>query len=285
MNLALIGTGLLGFSAATRILEKGLNLVVYNRSLQKALPLETKGAKIARSLSEVFDLSDCILLFLSDKKAIDAVLDAISSDSIKGKTIIQMGTIAVKENEELNERVKASGGSYVEAPVLGSRNEAKNGTLILMAGATKDQFEQYLDLFRIFSQNPKYIGEVGKASAMKLALNLLIASHAVSFSSSLGIIRKNGIDVDIFSDILKESSLYAPMYDKKLSKWLSGDYENPNFPVRHLLKDVLLISQELTEKNISAKTMNVLNKLLLESIDKGFGDEDYSAIYKAINNE
>ena len=114
-----------------------------------------------------------------------------------------------------------------------------------------------------------YIGAVGKASALKLALNHLIAMHAVGMSLSLGIVQKNNIDVDVFMRILKSSALYAPMFEKKLPNWLDREYENPNFSTKHLLKDVELIKQHVQKLGLSDEVVQAVKTIIEETVREG----------------
>ena len=95
---------------------------------------------------------------------------------------------------------------------------------------------------KIFSPQPLHIGPVGSAAAIRLAMNQLICSLTTSFALSLGLIIREGIDIDIFMKILRDSALYAPTFDKKLQRMLERNYENPNFPAKHLLKDTNILS-------------------------------------------
>ena len=84
-------------------------------------------------------------------------------------------------------------------------------------------------------------------------------------------------------DIVRQSSLYAPMYDKKLPLWLKRRYENPNFSTQHLLKDVNLIIREAQNKRVSADVIRSIRKVLLKAIGQGYGHKDYSSIFNIIN--
>lgn len=283
MNIAFLGTGLMGYPMVERLLEAGHTVTVYNRTAEKAKPLERKGAKVLGAAQGAIDQSDCIILMLSDVWAIEEVLSPQDNEDLADKTVIQMGTIAPSESLSVHTQVTRHGGEYLECPVLGSRREAAHGELILMVGSTMKQFEEWRKLLEAFGPDPRHIGEVGKAAALKLALNQLIASHAAGFSLSLGIVEKNEISEEIFMSILKKSALFAPMFEKKLPNWRERNYANPNFPVKHLLKDVELILKEAEGKGLSTDVIEGIRKILEKTIENGLGDQDYSAIYEEIN--
>lgn len=283
MKLGLIGTGLMGKPIAQKIIEANYNLNVFNRTFSKTESLIKLGAKSFTNLKEFINNTDTLILMLSNFDAINEVLFDSKISSFENKIIIQMSTIAPTESIELEQKIKKLRGEYFEAPVLGSINQILNSELIVLVGSTEKQFAKWESLFKSFSKNILHIGKIGKASAMKLALNQLIISETIAFSMSLGFVREENLDVDTFMQILRNSALYAPTFDKKLQNYLSRNFESPNFPVKHLLKDLDLILNSYSEKNINVDSLKASRKILIDSILKGNKDKDYSAIYNSIH--
>jgi 3-hydroxyisobutyrate dehydrogenase len=283
MKVAFLGTGLLGLPMAQKVLEANHQLFVFNRTIAKTKILEEAGATVFTTGRAAIKKANCVILVLSDYNAIAQVLFKDDQIDLSKKTIIQMGTISPSESIELQKRVYSVGGEYLECPVLGSKKEASLSNLILMVGATQERFKTWKEFLSMFGASVRLIGDVGKAAALKLALNHLIAAHAINFSLSLGIVEKNGVDVDDFMDILRTSSLYAPMFDKKLDNCLKRNYDNPNFPAKHLLKDVNLILKEAEEKNLFLDCARTMKQVLLNTLDRGMGEKDYSSVFNVIN--
>jgi 3-hydroxyisobutyrate dehydrogenase len=127
------------------------------------------------------------------------------------------------------------------------------------------------------------MGNVGKATAAKLAVNQLIASLTSAFAMSLGYLRESGVNVNRFMEILRNSALYAPTFDKKLKRMLTRNFNNPNFPVKHLLKDVDLMLTEFAKKGINIDTLEGVKKILLKNLDRNEAEMDYSALYNAVH--
>ncbi|WP_254174485.1 NAD(P)-dependent oxidoreductase [Planktothrix pseudagardhii] len=282
MRIGIIGTGLMGFPMAQRLLEAGYQLIVYNRTTSKVEPLREAGATVAGTPQGLIATSDCILLMLTNQDAIESVLFRSEFQSfLSGKTVISMGTISPTDSKTIQKDILKAGGDYLEAPVLGSIPEAKAGTLQIMVGSTEAQFEQWLNLLKCLGE-PKYIGEVGSAAALKLALNQLIASLTTAFGLSLNFVQQQGVDIELFMEILRNSALYAPTFDKKLQRMLEENYENPNFPVKHLLKDTNLFLQEAVKMGLNASSLEGV-KAILEATQKlGKSDDDYSALFTTI---
>jgi 3-hydroxyisobutyrate dehydrogenase len=274
----------MGRPMAERILQASHELVVYNRTLEKAQRLKPLGARIASSAEEAIQSSECVILMLADAQAIHHVLlSDRSRTELSGRTVIQMGTISPSESMDLNEQVLESGGEYLEAPVLGSTPEAQAGRLIVMVGSSASQYERWSEVFKIFSSKPLRVGPVGQASALKLALNQLIASLTAAFSLSLGFVQRKGVSVDLFMEILRESALYAHTFDKKLQRMLERDYSNPNFPTRHLAKDIDLFLGEAKEVNLQPAALEGVGRVVKMTLDDGLSDMDYSALFNTIN--
>ncbi|MCB1875853.1 MAG: NAD(P)-dependent oxidoreductase [Chromatiales bacterium] len=283
-NCAVIGIGLMGKPFAERLLDAGYPVIAYNRDATKTLSLAERGARLATAPAEAVQAAEVVVLVLSDAAAIDAALSDIGADApLTDKIIVQMGTIGPSESRALAGRIAAAGGRYLEAPVLGSIPEANSGTLQIMVGGERELYEQLLPLLKVFGKEPRHIGPVGQAAAVKLALNQLIAALTTGFSLSLGLIRHSGASVDTFMELLRESALYAPTYDKKLDRMLRRDYSAPNFPTKHLLKDVDLLLRECEPLSLNTAALAGIREILGNTIAQGLSNTDYSALYQTVD--
>ena len=284
MNIAVLGAGLMGRPMAERLKAAGHAVAVYNRTIEKVLALRQAGVDIHERPEEAIRAASCVILMLADAKAIRAVLlSSTVRQELKGRTVVQMGTIGPKESQAIGKLVLDAGGDYLEAPVLGSIAEVQTGKLLVMVGGTPEQFANWADLFRCFGPEPRLIGPVGQAAALKLALNQLIAAEIAAFSLSLGLVLREGIPVDTFMAILKQSALFAPTFEKKLPRLLKRDYAKPNFSTRHLLKDVELFLKEATTAGLNTSSLEGVRPLLTKTIERGMADEDYSALFETVN--
>eukprot|EP00198_Chlamydomonas_reinhardtii_P002748 XP_001692084.1 3-hydroxyacid dehydrogenase [Chlamydomonas reinhardtii] len=293
-KIALLGTGLMGAKVCKRLMSLGSwSVRCWNRTAEKSERLAEFGAEPCATPAEAVQGTQVIVLFLADAAAIRSVLmeDPSVRPQLKDKVVLQMGTIGPKESAALALDILAAGGSYVEAPVLGSQPEAEKGTLLVMVGAEADPREPgsphhstVWPLLRALGQesNIHFIGPVGTGAAVKLALNQLIASLTVGFSTSLGLVQRSGADVDKFMSILRASALYAPTYDKKLQKMLDRDYGAANFPTKHLLKDVRLFETEAAAAGLDTRLLAALKGVVQDTVDRGLANTDYSAVFDAV---
>lgn len=281
MKIGVFGIGLMGQAIATT-LSSNYEVIAYNRSPEPLKTLEASQIETTGEVHKAIAFADCLILTLSDMDAIEAVLGAQKSNSLQGKTIIQMGTIAPEESKQLAQQISTEGGKYLEAPVLGSIPEAYAGTLLIMVGGEETLYQETLPILMTLGEAPKYIGAVGKAAALKLALNQLIAALTASFSLSLGLIQRENVDVETFMTILRESALYAPTFDKKLQRMGDRQFENPNFPTKHLLKDTNLFLKAAQNVGLNTIGLEGTQKIIEQAIAANLANTDYSAIYNII---
>ena len=274
----------MGQPMALQLHKADFDVTVWNRSADKLEPLRQAGIRVAATATEAIASSQITITMLSDAAAIRAAV-LTQPDALQNRTVLQMGTIAPTESRELAEKIKAAGGDYLESPVLGSIPQVKDGSLILMVGATPKQYEKWLPVLKCFGPDPQLMGPVGTAAATKLAMNQLIGTLTAAFSMSLGLAQREGLDIEKFMSIVRESALYAPTFDKKLVRMCDRDFSSPNFPTKHLLKDMNLFVQAAQAQGIDARVAEGVSEVTKEAIAQGLADKDYSAIYSAVNPE
>ncbi|PCJ30803.1 MAG: hydroxyacid dehydrogenase [Gammaproteobacteria bacterium] len=283
MNISLIGVGLMGQALAEHLLAQGKKLTLFNRNIEKTRLLQQQGASVATSAQSALEQNELCLLMLSDAGAINAVLDDIDPSQLKGKLIIQMGTISPDQSRAIAQRITGQQGRYLECPVLGSLPEARSGNLILMAGGKKEDYQRALPLLKIIGKQPQYIGDIGQGATVKLAMNQLIAGLTSSFALSLALTQKEGIETEQFMNIVRDSALYAPTFDKKLERMVTRDFSKPNFPTKHLAKDTRLFLDVAQNLGLETCVIEGIATLLEKTLEQGLADTDYSAIYSAVN--
>jgi len=284
MRVAFIGTGLMGYPMAERVLAAGHDLIAYNRTRDKAEPLGRKGARIAGSAHEAIEAGVCAVFMVKDGSVVSELLsDEGFIPSLGGRTVIQMSTIAPAESVKLMEDVRGAAGDYLEAPVLGSVPQAEEGKLLVMMGGNAEQFEHWGDLLRCFGPEPRLVGPAGSAAALKLAMNQLIGSLSTAFSLSLGMVRRKGIETDLFMDILRQRAFYAPTFDRKLPQMLARDFASPNFPAALLLKDLGLARGEAGTLVLDTTALDGVREVVKKTVEADRGREDYAALYETID--
>lgn len=283
MRIAFLGTGLMGEPMAQRLLTAGHNLFVFNRTTLKTEKLCANGAVLAFHPYDAIVQSEIIITMLADFSAVCDVLCSNKKNNFTGKLVVQMSTISPDESLLLKERIEMLGGEYIEAPVLGSIPQATDGSLQIMVGSSAQQFEKIKSVLESMGKQIILTGVVGTASAIKLALNQLIATTVASFSMSLGYLKEKEVDLEKFMEILRSSSLYSTNYDRKLPNLLNRDFDKTNFPVKHLLKDINLIINQFSQSGVDVSALNAVKNILTKSVQQKLSDKDYSAFYNVIH--
>ena len=277
-TFSLLGTGLLGAAIGHRLLEKGFTLNVWNRNPTRCASLVEAGAQQVHHPTESLDKASVVLTVLRDGPVTAEVVASLGS--LDGRTVVPMGTMGISESVALAEQVHVQGGSYLEAPVLGSRPEALQGGLLVMAGGDQSVFDAQLIWLGKLASEPRLMGDVGTGAAAKLALNQLIASLTHGYSLALRLVEASGLEVDRFMEVLRPSALYAPTVDKKLKRMLSHDYGDPNFSTGLLRKDLLLFLREAQLAGVNASALQGLATLLERAGGTDLDGGDYSALHE-----
>lgn len=280
-TIGLIGLGAMGKALADKMLEHQVPLNIWNRNAKEMEAYGNTDARLTATADELVQQSDAIIFMLTDAAAINEVLDTVDA-SLTGKTIIQMGTISPSDSVTLAEKIQARQGIYFEAPVLGSIPDIRSEKLIVMVGGSEKNLADWQWLFNTFCPNPLLIGEIGHAATLKLAMNQLIGTLTCAFSSSLGLIMKKGINLELFMEVVRNSALYAPTYDKKLDKMLQGDFKNGNFSSKHLLKDLNFFIDEAQGCGLDSSVVESVRDITQKTVDNGMADDDYSSLYSTI---
>lgn len=283
MHIAVLGTGLMGEPLARRLLQAGHTVTVWNRTAERTCSLASEGAAVAATPAEAVTGADWVITLLADSAALHQVLlSGEARAALAGRQVLNMATIGPHETRGAAQAVEEAGGTFMECTMLGSIPEAREGRLILMFGGSAEQFEAAGPLLAAFGPSPLHIGPVGQAAALKLAMNQLIAGLTTSFALSLGLVEAEGVDVDPFMAVLRDSALYAPTFDKKLDRMREGHYADPNFPLEHLLKDVRLTAETAERDGLDIGLMAAVGSILERAAEQGLAQGDYSALFQAM---
>ena len=266
---------------AARLLRCGVSLAAWNRTREKAEALRPLGAKVCATPAEVFAETDGAILMLADARAIEAVLFE-PGVPLANRTVVQMGTIGPDQSVQVRDHVLQAGGRYLEAPVMGSIPQAEAGELIVMVGADEPLDERWRDLLSKLGPVVE-VGAVGSAATLKLALNHLIGVHSAAFATSLGLVRRAGVEVDLFMQVLRRTNLYAPVFDKKLPSMLAREFQNPHFPTRLLRKDLQLFCDAAERHGVRPVVATAVVRLLEEAVQAGLADCDYAALCEVVD--
>ena len=282
-SVALLGSGLLGEAIGRRLLDQGVALKAWNRTPGRCQGLIEAGAESVQDLSSISETCSSVITVLRDGPVTETMVRELGD--LHGCCLMPMGTMGITEIRRLAQQVHNQNGTCLEAPVLGSKPQAANGTLLVMAGGTQELFDQQRPLLDHLSQQPMLVGAIGSGAATKLALNQLIASLTHAFSLSLRLVQQACVPVETFMAILRPSALYAPTFDKKLQRMLDGHYSDPNFSTALLRKDLRLFLEEATAAGLQIQGLQGLDTLLEQASGGELDALDYCALHELTQSD
>ena len=245
MQIGIAGLGRMGAAIAARLIEVGHRLTVWNRSPERAKPLEAAGAALARSPGELAEKVETVVTILTDAAAIEAVYAGASgllSGSVAGKLFIDMSTVRPQTEVDLAGRVRAKGAGFVECPVGGTVGPARQGKLIGLMGAEDGDAARAKPILEQLCRRLEHVGPVGNGALMKLAINLPLLVYWQALGEALALSRSVGIDpsrlMDLFADTSGGTNVIK-MRGPAVATMLKGGDPGPvGFPIDGGLKDL-----------------------------------------------
>lgn len=282
MQLGWIGLGHMGVPMATRLLDGGHGLTVYNRTYEKTAPLTERGATAVKEAQDVVRQSDIIFVMLADGPAVASVIEDITP-TLSGKMIVNLSTISPEETKEMARLVEKNGGAYLESPVSGSVPVAENGQLVLLAGGDAEVIatcQPYLDLL---GKETIHFGPHGSGSAAKLAINLLLAVVGQGVAETLLLGEGAGLEKEKLIQMISASGMNTPLFTGKRDMYRKNDFPSA-FPLRLMAKDLGLITAEAKRQQLELPLAQATDASYAEA-KPTYGDADMAAIYLALQEK
>jgi 3-hydroxyisobutyrate dehydrogenase-like beta-hydroxyacid dehydrogenase len=286
-SVALIGTGLMGKPMAMNVLKKGFPLTVYNRTANKTAELAAAGAKVARNAREAAHSADVVITMLSNIEAVESTLtgkDGILEAMTAGKIYIDMSTITPEASRRFARLVEDAGAQMLDAPVSGSTNVAEKGELTIIVGGDPRVLDEVREVLQAMGKFIFHVGDHGSALALKLVINHFVAGMTALLAEGLDLSQKLGIDASVFTNVMNTSVVKSPMYDIKTPKMVSGDY-TAQFPLKLLVKDLNYITQTAGTVGAEMPVQSLVRDLFSAANDKGYGEDDFSVIYRIVGKK
>lgn len=279
-----IGLGIMGRPMALNLARNGFDLVVWNRTRSRSEAPAEAGAKVAANAAEVFSRCRTVVLMLADEAAVDAVLDRHGPDfgvSVRGRTIIQMGTFGPAYAAELAAEVGNAGGSYVEAPVSGSRGPAEEGSLVAMLAGDEEAVTGALPIVEAMCARHFFCGAVPAALTTKLAVNVFLITMATGLAETFRFAEASGVDPRVLREVLDAGPMASPLSRGKAAKLVDGDF-TPQAAIADVLKNNVLIAEAAAAAGTAVPLLSACRELYRRAVDLGLGQEDMVAVGRAI---
>ncbi|MGF1473196.1 MAG: NAD(P)-dependent oxidoreductase [Rubrobacteraceae bacterium] len=279
-----IGLGSMGEPMALNLAKAETPLLVWNRTPSKSRSLEAAGVAVAADAADIFWRANVIILMLADDEAVDAVLGRSTftfSEQVKGRTIVQMGTTSPTYSHGLEADIRAAGGSYVEAPVSGSREPAEAGKLVAMLAGQESVVEVVRPLLGPMCQETIVCGAVPNALLMKLSVNVFLIALITGLAEAVHFAGCQGLDLGLLVAVLNAGPMASDVSRVKAPKLVGRDFA-VQASIANVLENNQLIVDAAREADIASPLLDICHALYGETLELGLAETDMVAVLRAI---
>jgi 3-hydroxyisobutyrate dehydrogenase len=279
MKVGFIGLGHLGKTIAIRLTSQGIDLVVWNRTAEKAADL---GVPVAKSPADLISQTDVVFLNLFDSNAVAAVLDGengLLRGNCHGKIIVDTTTNHFDSVPRFYEDVKQHGACYLETPVLGSVVPASNGALTVLVSGDNGAYEQVKPLLEKIGKAIYYLGEPTLATKMKLVNNMVLGTLMATGAEAVALGEAAGVSREMVVNIILSGAGNSMVLNGKRDMLIREDFPT-QFSSALIYKDLHYLQDLAKSLKRPLFTGSATKELYAMTFSKGIAAEDFSAIYK-----
>jgi 3-hydroxyisobutyrate dehydrogenase len=279
--VAVLGAGgTMGMGIATNIARAGLPLIAWDRTHQKAEPLAEHGARVVDTPAQAGAQAEVIVTMLTDG---DAVLEAMQgADGALAQTgedcvWAQMSTIGERATERCATLARERGVGFVDAPVLGTKQPAAEGELVVLASGPRALRERVQPVFDAVGQRTMWVGEAGAGSRLKLVANAWLVAVVEGVAETIALAEGLGLDPALFFEAIGGGALDAPYVRMKGKAIIDRDF-TPSFALKLATKDAMLAEESAREHGLDLPVLKAISERMQQAVPE-HGDEDVSATY------
>jgi len=265
-----IGLGIIGSRVVSALRRNGYQVWLHNRTPRPE-------PNFLSSPAEVAEAARHIQIFVSDGPALLSVVKNLAPALTPEHVVMNHATISPHETREAAEIIASRHAHFLDAPFTGSRDAAAQGELVYYIGGDPAVLAKVLPLLQASSKQILEIGEIGQASIVKIATNLMAASAVEALAEAHALLERNDIDLRKLSLALQSNVCRSPLVDMKTPVMITGDFE-PRFSLKHMFKDVQLALGLAAEKEIELPAASAFAGAAMAGIQQGWGDSDFSVV-------
>jgi 3-hydroxyisobutyrate dehydrogenase-like beta-hydroxyacid dehydrogenase len=269
-SVGVVGLGIIGSRVTENLRRKGFQVFVWNRT-PRPVP------NFVGSPAEIAEMCDYIQIFVSDDDALLQVTQNLGPALAPRHLIMAHSTVAPHTMRAAGDIAERRGARFVEAPFTGSKVAAEKGELVYYAGGDEAAIKDARPILEASSQEIIEIGAIGQATAIKIATNMITAATVQSAAEALALVQSTGLSLEKFISAMEGNASNSKTLAMKLPRIIKGDFE-PHFSLKHMLKDMQIASRYGLSQHLELGVTAAARDRLLEQMQRGFGDEDYSAV-------
>lgn len=287
MKVGFIGLGIMGSRMAGNLVKNGYELVVFNRTRQKAEPLLELGAEWAKSPAALAEQVDILFTMLAHPEAVREMALGASgflAELRHGTLWVDCSTVNPSFSKEMAEIARNRRIRFLDAPVAGTKGPAAAGQLTILVGGDESDLEACRPLLEAMGSRIVHVGENGKGTSLKMVANLLLAQGMLAFAEGMVLGHSLGISRELLFTFLLGGPVTAPFAAFKREKLESGDYE-ADFPLRWLHKDLQMAGIAAFEQGVALPATSTAKEVYGLAARQGMADLDFSAIYRLLSEQ
>jgi 3-hydroxyisobutyrate dehydrogenase len=280
LSVGWIGAGRMGYEMAARLAKGGADVLVWNRTKEKAEPLKKYGAKIADTLPELAacDVVFCMVATWKDvKEVVTKMLEGKGAARAKPKLLIECSSISLEGSAELREILNKHGIQYLAAPVSGNAKVIKAGKLSFVCSGPKKAFDQALPLLKSIAPAASYVGEGELARIVKICHNVFLGVVIQSLCEITVLAQKAGVPRHAFLDFMNQSVMGSTFSRYKTPALVNLDFK-VTFTPQLLRKDLDLGLDAGRRFEVPMPLASATRDLIQSLIGRGWTEEDFATL-------
>lgn len=281
-KIGFIGVGIMGKSMVRNLMKAGYEVAIYTRTKAKVEDVISEGAVWCSTVKECVTDREAVISIVGYPKDVEEIYlgeDGIVANTPAGAYIIDMTTSSPKLAVKIYEAAKAAGLHALDAPVTGGDGGAKAGTLTILVGGDREDFDACLPLFEAMGKNINYEGKAGNGQHTKMCNQIALAGALTGACEALAYAKAVGLDVQTMLDSISTGAAGSAQMSNVVPRILKDDY-NPGFFIKHFIKDMKLADEEAEAVNLKLGTLEHILNMYQELEAKGMGDLGTQALIK-----
>ena len=285
-TLGFIGIGLMGEPMTLRLLNAGFSVHVWNRSPEKLATVVKAGAIAHVTIAELVQVSDVILLCLSDTAAVESIVrEHIAPCGTANKLVIDLSSIHPETTRQLADLLNTHGVGWVDAPVSGGVAGATQGTLAIMAGGSSEHINVAREVLAPLYQQLTHVGAVGCGQVTKICNQMIVSCNVLVIAEMIALAKRAGVDVEQISVALAGGFADSKPLQIVAPEMANETFEPVKWRVKTLLKDLTMAADLASTLGTSIPMSGLAVQLMALHGSHGYLEQDPSTLIKLYNEK
>ncbi|WP_008312140.1 NAD(P)-dependent oxidoreductase [Leptolyngbya sp. PCC 6406] len=287
MPVALIGLGTMGAPMALNLLKAGYSVIVHNRTRDREIPLAAAGAQRAESPQAAAAAATVVITCVSDTPDVESVLlgeQGVIHGAAVGTVVVDMSTISPTATQRMAAVLAERDIAFLDAPVSGGSEGAKNGTLSIMVGGTAADLERVRPLLSALGNTITHIGPTGSGQLTKAINQIIVAGTYWAVAEGMTLGMKAGLDMEQVVQAVGSGAAGSWSLTHRSGNMIANEYPL-GFRMRLHQKDLKIALDAARELGVTVPMATYVDQIETGLIAQGYGDEDLSAIVRSVRQQ